>query len=130
MARLGKASRTRSDPPMTMGPQAGLTPIEAGVAQIQMPPPQSDEQGVGRSPGFQWPKQRLFQALVPKVLKQGAVGATAAGRQLPSRPERQRFSGAYLLYYEQVNRHVWPGTPGEVIEHPDPMPLVATAPRL
>lgn len=102
----------------------------AALTQLQPTPIQSDLQGVGKSPGFQWPWVRTFQALVPKVLKQGAVGATAAGRSLPTRPERSSWASRYLLYYEQASRHVWPGSPGEVIEHPESVPLVSVAPHL
>lgn len=126
MARLGKASRLAADPPMTM--REGVT--AAALTEIEPAPRPSDEQGVGKSPGFQWPWARTFQALVPKGLKQGAVGSTAAGLQLPSRPERGNWASRYLLYYEQAPRHVWPGSPGSVIEHPESVPLVTLAPRL
>lgn len=105
-------------------------PAASNLSEIQPAPRPSDEQGVGKSPGFRWPWQRTFQALVPKQLKQGAVGATAAGRINPERPERKNWAGSYLLYYEQEPRHVWPSGPGRVIEHDEGVPLVAVAPRL
>jgi len=127
MARLGSASRNVVvDPPMTMhqGQEAHA------LSQLSPTPISSDFQGVGKSPRFQWPWMQTFQALVPKVLKQGAVGATAAGLSVPTRPETRSWASRYLLYYEQANRHVWPGTPGEVIEHPESTPLTAVAPHL
>jgi hypothetical protein len=125
MARMGVAARTANDPPMAMreGPTA------AALTQLTPTPIASDEQGIGKSPGFQWPWMRSFQALVPKILKQGAVGATAAGLELPTRPETRSWADRYLLYYEQTSRHVWPLSP-HVIEHDESVPLVTLAPHL
>jgi hypothetical protein len=93
------------------------------LSQLTPTPISSDEQGVGKSPGFQWPFRDVVQMLVPKVLKQGAVSATNAGRVNPSRPLKRAWAAAYMEYYEQGNRHFWPGSPGPVIEHPESVPL-------
>jgi hypothetical protein len=124
MARLGRASRAVSDD--LAGNAGGIDNqrnTDTALSQLRPTPISSDEQGVGKSPGFQWPVRDVLQMLVPKGLKQGAVGATAAGRSTPSRPEKRAWAAAYLAYYEQENRHQWPGTPGQIHEHPQSVPL-------
>jgi hypothetical protein len=132
MARLGVASRGINDDlhGLAGGVDERVRPSATSLSQLQPTPVQSDQQGVGKSPMFRWPWQKVTEMLVPKAMKQGAVGATAAGRSLPSRPERKSWSGKYLLYYEQANRHVWPGTPGSVIERPTSVPFTANVPNL
>lgn len=133
MARPGPASRAINDD--LLGLAGGVESRErrsaSSLSQLSPTPISSDEQGIGKSPGYQWPWQRVTEMLVPKQLKQGAVGATAAGRSVPTRPTRGlSWSGKYLLFYEQANRHQWPGTPGAVIERPASVPLTANAPSL
>ena len=132
MALQGRASRAINDDlyGFAGGVDERERPSATGLSQLKPTPISSDEQGVGRDPMHAWPWQKVTQMLVPKVAKQGAVGATAAGRQLPSRPERKNWAGRYLLFYEQANRHVWPGTPGAIIERPPSVPLTANAPSL
>lgn len=100
--------------------------------ELQSPPRPSREQGMGKTPGFQWPWQRVFQSLVPKRAKQGAAWPNQ--RLVPTRPEIHGWGTQYLLFYEQTNRHAWPGGGAgpnkHVIEHPQPIPLTALAPRL
>lgn len=124
MARFGRASRTSAD--NLAGHAGGVEVFEntdTNLSEVEPAPRSSDEQGVGKSPGFQWPVRHVQQMLVPKVLKQGAVSSTNAGRETPTRPEKRAWAAAYLAYYEQENRHQWPGTPGAVIEHPETVPL-------
>lgn len=103
-----------------------------GLTELQPPPMPSWEQGRGKTPGFQWPWQRVFQSLVPKREKMGAGWPNY--RLTPPRPERQGWGTAYLLFYEQRNRHTWPAggsaIPQTVIEHPQTVPYTAFAPRL
>lgn len=124
MARFGRASRTRTD---NLGGHAAGVDVQENtdiyLSQLTPTPISSDFQGEGKSPGFQWPIRHVTQMLVPKVLKQGAVSSTNAGHLVPTRPEKRAWASAYLAYYEQENRHQWPGTPGSIVEHPDSVPL-------
>ena len=124
MARFGRASRSTTD---NLAGHAGGVDVQentdTSLSQLTPTPVSSDFQGVGKSPGFKWPLRHVEQMLVPKAYKQGAVGATAAGRELPYRPEKRAWAAAYLAYYEQASRHQWPGSPGSVIEHPESVAL-------
>lgn len=95
-------------------------------------PRPSDEQGVGKTPGIgTMPWQRVFQSLVPKRQRMGPGWPNR--RTTPPRVERTGWGTDYLLFFEQRNRHVWPGgygAPQVVIEHPQTVPLVSLAPRL
>jgi hypothetical protein len=144
MARLYQANNGSPHldtfPVSTRGARAANTVPEQGYERQEIPtfvelqdaPRPSDEQGIGKTFGFQWPWQRVFQSLVPKREKQGAHWPNQ--RLTAPRQEIHGWGTAYLLYFEQTNRHVWPGggvgAPQQVIEHPQPMPLTSLARRL
>jgi hypothetical protein len=121
------------------GARAANTISEQGYERAEIPtfiellpaPRPSDEQGIGKTPGYQWPWSRVFQSLVPKREKQGAAWPNQ--HISPTRPEIHGWGTQYMLYFEQANRHTWPGggvgAPRRVIEHPQTLPLTALAPR-
>lgn len=116
-------------------PEQGYERSEiAPFIQLQSQPRPSDEQGVGKTPGVgTWPWRRFFQSLVPKSTRQSAGSGNAPNYlTTPPRVERSGWGTDYLLFFEQQNRHVWPGgygAPMGVIEHPQTVPLVSLAPR-
>jgi hypothetical protein len=91
----------------------------------------SDEQGVGKSPGYTWPWQRFWIGLVKQVYTNYSWPNP---REVPSRMERQNNAGAYALMPMQANRHVWPGGgagPNQsIIESPEAVPLTDLARRI
>lgn len=146
MARLGyPQGRARPNPALdtfpvsTRGARDAATVPEQGYERAEIPtfiqlqsqPRWSDEQGVGKTPGYQWPWSRVFQSLVPKKARMGARWPNQ--RLTPTRPEIHGWGSQYLLFYEQTNRHAWPGgwgSPRNVIEHPQTVPFTSLAPRL
>lgn len=114
-------------------PEQGYERTEiAPFIRLQSQPRPSDEQGVGKTPGIgSWPWSRVFSSIVPK---RGRMAAHWPNQRVtPPRPERSGWGTDYLLFFEQRNRHIWPGgwgAPMNVIEHPATVPLTAIAPRL
>lgn len=90
---------------------------------IQLPPMSSQEQGVGKSPGWQWPKHTFFQSRKPSAWHR----TTWPQRHVVpvGRPEQQGTQTMYLYTYLQRNRHTWPGTPGRIVEYPKSQPLTS-----
>ena len=146
MARLGypngrfaPAVALDTFPVSTRASRDALTVPEQGYERSEIPtfieiqpqPAPSDEQGVGKTGPFRWPWSRVFQSLVPKQARQGAHWPNQ--RLTPTRPEVHGWGAQYLLFYEQTNRHAWPGGSNparQVIEHPQTVPLTSLAPRL
>lgn len=148
--KMGGSSAIRPDanpaqdvwPTATRAPRTAQTVPEQGYERsenvvgfidIQEAPRPSYEQGFGKTPGlYDWGFRRVFQSLVPKREKQGAGWPNY--RHLPTRPEMQGWGAAYLLFFEQANRHAWPGgssgAPTRVINHPQTVPFTGYAPRL
>lgn len=126
-AVLSRASRTAYRPPQETL-QAHVNPEQMRFIELPEYPRQSREQGYGKSPGMKMPWRNLWVSLIDKTLKQ--MPPARVWRELPSRPEQQGWSAAYLLYFEQRSRHVWPGgssNPGRVIEHPESASLTSIA---
>lgn len=100
---------------------------------VELPdyPRQSREQGIGKSPGMRMPWRNTWESIIAKA-ERGTMPPIRVWRELPSRPETQGWSAAYLRYFEQRSRHAWPGgtfKPGAVIERPESAPLTSIAPR-
>jgi hypothetical protein len=126
-AVLSRAARTAIMPPQE-DLRRFVNPEQMRFIELQETPRYSREQGVGKSPGMRMPWRNLWVSLIDKRLKQ--MPPIRTWRELPSRPEQQGWSAAYLLYFEQRTRHVWPGgssQPGRVIEHPESTSLTAIA---
>lgn len=126
---------TRGSRAANIVPEQGYERSEnpVGFVDIQEQPRSSWEQGFGKTPGLgHWGFRRVFQSLVPKKEKQGAGWPNY--RHLPTRPEMQGWGAAYLLFFEQRNRHAWPGgsggNPGRVVNHPQTVPFTAYAQRI
>lgn len=124
---LSRAARTAFMPPRE---DEGDTRKPEHTRFIPLPdyPRQTNEQGVGKSAGFQMPWRRTWESLINPILRQRPNWRV--WKELPSRPEQAGWSAAYLLYFEQRSRHVWPGgasRPGRIIEHPETAPLTLLA---
>lgn len=89
--------------------QVAISPVE-----ILLPPLQSQEQGIGKSPGFRWPWYRFWESRKPPNRRTTwpMRFRNPIGRGL----EGQDGSVTYLQTYLQGNRHAWPG--GGIIEYP------------
>ncbi len=127
-AVLSRAARTANVPSQEDLQVPRHNPEHLRFIELPDYPRQSREQGVGKSPGLRMPWRNLWVSLIPKGLKQ--MPPIRVWRELPSRPEQQGWSAAYLLYFEQRSRHVWPGgssNPGRVIEHPEGASLTSIA---
>ena len=134
MGRDPAAIRTVASRSVATVPEQGYEASEIPTfIELQSAPRPSDEQGVGKPPGYQWPWQRRFQSLVPKAERQSASLAWPNNRRVPTRPEIHGWGAQYLLFYEQTNRHAWPAGTGaarQTIEHPQTVPWTSLAPRL
>lgn len=124
---------TRAARAATTVPEQGYERSEnpLGFVDIQEAPRPSYEQGHGKTPGLgEWGFRRVFQSLVPKRERQSPNWPNY--RHLPTRPEMQGWGASYLLFFEQRNRHAWPGGSGagRVINHPQTVPFTAYAPRI
>lgn len=121
---LSRATRTANMPPRE---DEGHEKQQM-VRFIELPEKirESREQGVGKSPGFRMPWSRTWESIIDKALR-GTMPPIRVWRELPTRPEMAGWSAAYLKYFEQRSRHVWPGGGSQpnrrVIEHPESMPL-------
>jgi hypothetical protein len=127
-AVLSRATRNATMPPRE--DSQGEKPQHLMFVDLPEKIRESHETGVGKSPGFKMPWSRTWESIIPKVLKQ--MPPIRVFRELPTRPEQAGWSAAYLKYFEQKTRHVWPGgssQPGRIIEHPESAPLTAIAPR-
>jgi hypothetical protein len=103
--------------------QAGTT-----VFPIQLPPMYSEEQGVGKSPGFRWPFHRTWGRKAPNPTRYRYGWPMRHVLPVGREVTREGWNSGYLLTYLQGNRHAWPA--GGIIEYPRSTLLNPLARRL
>jgi hypothetical protein len=93
---------------------------------IQLPVPGSEEQGIGKSPGFRWPWFRRWSSRAPSAYRRYTWPSRYS---LPAgRTEDRNPILPWQRTYLQGNRHAWPG--GGIIEYPASQSLTRAVLRL
>lgn len=123
--RLSRGEPRASRAQLTVPIHQHTGQVATAPVEIQLPVPQSEFQGIGKSPGFRWPWYRFWQSRKPNRWR--GTWPMKHVNPIGRGYEPQNGSVTYLETYLQGNRHAWPA--GGIIEYPASQSLNTLARR-